>query len=417
MKHKHTKALSILLTVCMIVGLLPWTVLPARADSSGTCGDQNVNGGADVTWTLTENSDSVPWYGGQTTKGRTLTISGTGAMKNNYTVHFLSDFYIDEDKRPWGNDRERITHVIIGDGVTSVGNSAFAGCRYLQSVTIPTSVTSIGNYAFRYCPTLTSVTIPANVKNIGNSAFQNCSGLTSITIPASVTSIGNSAFSNCTSLTGITVTNGNTSFCADGGVLFNADKTRLICYPAGKTGDSYVIPGTVTSIDNNAFIGCTNLNVTIPSGVDCSNVTFPSGVIPTQNNGDPVAQVDSTDYYSVQTAINEANGKNVTLLSNVILNAPLTISSGTVTLDLNGHTIDRGITNYRENGNVITISGGNLTLTDSSTGKTGKITGGWNNGEKGGGVYVSSGTFTMNGGTICNNYVASYNGPLVKTTN
>jgi len=75
-----------------------------------------------------------------------------------------------------------------------------------------------------------------------------------------------------------------------------------------------------------------------------------------------------------------------------------------VTLNLNGHTIDRGLTNEnaKDAGNVITVNG-NLTLTDSSTDHTGKITGG-NNSGSGGGVLVDGGKFTMSGGTIkrCN---------------
>ena len=69
-------------------------------------------------------------------------------------------------------------NVTIPDGVVSIGNEAFAGCRGLTSVTIPDSVTSIGNYAFNYCTNLTSVTIPVGVTNIGSYAFYGCSGLT-----------------------------------------------------------------------------------------------------------------------------------------------------------------------------------------------------------------------------------------------
>ena len=69
-----------------------------------------------------------------------------------------------------------------------------------------------------------------------------------------------------------------------------------------------------------------------------------------------------------------------------------------VILDLNGYTLDRGLTSPTSCGNVITVNG-NLTLTDSSTGKTGTITGGKNDSSSGGGVFVN-GTFTMQGGTI-----------------
>ena len=92
------------------------------------------------------------------------------------------------------------TEVIIPDGVTSIGDSAFYNCSGLTSVTIPDSVTSIGKGAFSYCSGLTSMTIPDSVTSIGERAFYYCSGLTSVTIPDSVTSIGSYAFAGCSSL-------------------------------------------------------------------------------------------------------------------------------------------------------------------------------------------------------------------------
>jgi hypothetical protein len=101
--------------------------------------------------------------------------------------------------------------VTIPSSVTSIGNSAFSGCRGLTSVTIPSSVTSIGNSAFSGCRGLTSVTIPSSVTSIGVWAFYGCSGLTSVTIPSSVTSIGNSAFFACSGLTSVTIPSSVTS--------------------------------------------------------------------------------------------------------------------------------------------------------------------------------------------------------------
>jgi hypothetical protein len=119
-----------------------------EAVQSGSCGNN-------VRWSL---------------KNGVLTISGTGAMWD----------YSDYDNRaPWSSDE--ITHVIIEDGVTSIGDYAFSYCDSLTSVTIGDGVTSIGDNAFEYCYGLTSIEIPGSVTSIGNSAFYDCEGLTSVT--------------------------------------------------------------------------------------------------------------------------------------------------------------------------------------------------------------------------------------------
>ena len=133
--------------------------------------------------------------------------------------------------------REEITSVVIPDGVTSIGYSAFRDCTNLTSVTIPDSVTAIGDGAFYNCDNLTGVTIPDGVTVIGNWAFRGCDNLTSVTIPDSVTLIGNSAFRGCTKLTGV------------------------------------MIPDSVTSIGDYAFYGCDKLTVVeIPQ-----NCTYDTG--------------------------------------------------------------------------------------------------------------------------------------------
>ncbi len=74
------------------------------------------------------------------------------------------------------------TKVVIPEGVTSIGASAFHECNSLTSVTIPEGVTSIGEEAFFECRSLTSVTIPASVSSIGEKVFCECSSLTSVTM-------------------------------------------------------------------------------------------------------------------------------------------------------------------------------------------------------------------------------------------
>ena len=165
------------------------------------------------------NEDNLTW---KLDADGTMTISGTGAMKN----------YNSDDNPSPAYKNSNVKTVVIEDGVTSIGNYAFSDCSSLTSITIPDSVTSIGYYAFFYCTSLTSITISDSVTSIGNYAFFYCRSLTSITIPDSVTSIGNYAFSNCTNLTSIK------------------------------------IPSSVTSMDSKAFYNCSSLKTI---SLDCKS--------------------------------------------------------------------------------------------------------------------------------------------------
>lgn len=113
-----------------------------------------------------------------------MVIDGEGAM-SDYTDTALADSY-----------KQYVTQVVVKEGVTVIGESAFEGYSALQSVTLPESVTAINNYAFLMCPALQSVNIPGGVSVIKAQAFAGCSALEHIAIPAAVTQIQMNAFSS-----------------------------------------------------------------------------------------------------------------------------------------------------------------------------------------------------------------------------
>ena len=131
----------------------------------------------------------------------------------NGKLECLSPYYIYEDDVLFNKDKSKIISFrnqniksyVIPSSVTSIGDSAFYGCRSLSEIVIPSSVTSIGKGAFSYCRSLSEIVIPSSVTSIGDSAFSYCDSLSEIVIPSSVISIGKGVFSYCGSLSEIVI--------------------------------------------------------------------------------------------------------------------------------------------------------------------------------------------------------------------
>ena len=149
------------------------------------------------------------------------------------------------------------------------------------------NVTSIGQSAFYNRTSLTSVIIPNSINIIEHFAFEGCTRLTSVNIPNSVWYIGQDAFLRVKHIIYNGVATGSpwgafsvNGFVENGFVYTDTTKTSLCTYIG--TDTNITIPSTVTTIGNNAFRNCNNLNsITIPGTVssignnafnNCSNL-------------------------------------------------------------------------------------------------------------------------------------------------
>lgn len=215
--------------------------------------------------------------------GKTLTISGTGAMP---------DFdFPNGNLAPWWNYEAlgmltsfgsfklegELKKIVIKDGVTNVGDYALFLLPAATQVTLPESVTSIGRYGIAMCSKLTGLSIPKGVTEIGDFGLAG-DGLTAVTLPDGLQSLGRGAFDTCASLTNTTLP---AAITAVPGKCF-ADCTKLLnvkyagtvtaigdlAFESCKSLVTAPIPETVTELGASAFTGCTALtDVTIPAGV------------------------------------------------------------------------------------------------------------------------------------------------------
>ena len=174
--------------------------------ASGDCGDNAV-------WTLDSN--------------HVLRISGSGDM-------YDYNFYNDNKYYPsWNPYKDDIYSVIIGEGITSVGNEAFWTYDMITDISLPESLNTIGFLAFYRCDELTEVHIPDSVSVIGGNAFSGCMKLAFINIPSGIVTIGDCAFDNC-------------------------EKLRV----------DLIFPDSITEIGAGAFGGCKNINhIEIPESL------------------------------------------------------------------------------------------------------------------------------------------------------
>ncbi len=214
---------------------------------------------------LVSDNDTLSWTLDMTTWE--LTISGNGRMK---------DFRRGGTPEAWLEYRDSLRSVIIGEGITHIGDCAFRDCPLLASVSLPKSCTSIGNYTFDLCSALTAIVLPEGLTSIGRTAFWGCSHLQEIVLPRGITSIEDELFCYCSNL----------RFCT---ILGDITYIKAYAFAECEALTHIDLPEGLNSIGMSAFSNCHSLEeINIPEGVthinlyafhDCSalkTVTLPS---------------------------------------------------------------------------------------------------------------------------------------------
>lgn len=307
-------ALIVVLTMALFFG-----GITVSADTTGTCGDN-------VTWTIEDG---------------TLTISGEGAMKD----------YAWNESRPWKD--YSVSKIVIGEGVTRVGDYAFREMESVTSVTFPSTLKSVGDYAFSQV-SIAELTIPADWESLGEYAFNGCCELLTVTIPSNtkLTSIPKGAFCYCGKLSSVNLPDKITSIGVE---AFREDGALVLT----------ALPANLKTLGDYAFGNCTSLTTidlgnkleTIGSGAfrECTNITsftFPSTLKTIGDWAFSETAITSLDLPAGVTTIENAAFNQCHGLTSIDLSF-----SGNISIGESAFCNCQNLESFKITGNLTSISG------------------------------------------------------------
>ena len=226
-----------------------------------------------------------------------VTKIGEGAFAYN---HILTTIEIPESVTEIGSEAfaySDLTSIEIPDNVTTIGSGAFRQCSELSSIELPYYLTAIEDEVFSVCSALSSIEIPYSVTSIGNGAFEFCGVLTSIEIPDDVISIGDNAFYGCKSLSDVEMNYGTTSI---------GDKAFYQC----KSLNVIRLPDTVESIGEEAFAECYAYILVPDRATNIGKNAF------AKNNGITLSLTNGTfsNYEPIHSSVDKKYGTMVKIL-------------------------------------------------------------------------------------------------------
>ena len=175
-----------------------------------------------------------------------------------------------------------LTEIKIPETVTSFGEEVFAECIDLESIYLPGSISRVPELTFYDCYKLRHISLSEGITEVDNTAFMGCAALRTIELPGSLVHFGSSGdeaeyqgntwlfpLQSIDTMRSVTVAENSAVFASEDGVLMDKTRTTLIYYPPAKEDRTYQVPEGITSIEDEAFKGASNL----------TEVIFPASLI------------------------------------------------------------------------------------------------------------------------------------------
>ena len=365
---KPKRLISLLVAVCMMITMLPLSAVTAFAEdtssSTGTASDGTGTYKYAYTVDAYGNATITEFLGPVDPANPGPYDIDIPEKLDGYTVTGLGkdSFSIDDLYSPlYEIHHTKIHSVTIPQSVTSIGDSAFAGCHNLDSLTINDAATSIGRRAFAECPLTTTLELGENITTIGNSAFYDCRGLKNVTIPQSVTSIGDSAFGECSSLETLSLGEN---------IKTIGDSAFYHCINLGKDDlTSVTIPQSVTSIGKDAFRFCNNMkSLTINGAIESMGARAFAGCISlkTLSLGENIKRIGHFAFADCSSLTNVTIPQSVTSIGNYVFRYCTLLKN--VTIPEKVTTIGLGTFSYCKQLEYIMLPAGLTSFRDSLEG-------------------------------------------------
>lgn len=276
MKKLSKKVISIIVAVALVVTTMLSSFIIAGAA-------QVTKPGASIDYSFDANTG-------------TFTLTGSGEM---YT--FRDTKYAKNGMTPWSDIKDQIKKVVVGEGITTIGEYSFYNCVNLTEVQLPSTLkkicgsgvtgganssSTLASYgAFRGCTSLTKINFPEGLEEIDNVAFRDCSALKTVILPNSLKTLGIGSFVHCTALSRVDFGEGITEIPVE--CFYECTNLLTINWGAnintvnewafyGTRLNSIEIPESINKIDGRAFADCYFLKETTIYNPDCSiaNLAF-----------------------------------------------------------------------------------------------------------------------------------------------
>lgn len=233
------------------------------------------------------------------------------------------------------NNCSSLADISLGGDILSIGDYTFAYCSSITGLVLPDKVTYIGNSAFSNCYKLKELIFPNSIINIGNSVLSGCSVLEKVSFGQQIESIKGNVFNGCPKLAEIEISQKNQNLAAEGNVIYNKQKTKLIYYAAGMMSDKFMIPETVQTIGSYAFTYCTHLEeLRFPASVtilEDSAVYYNSSISKLLFYGDaPAVSESNGQSYDDKYNVTSFTAYNTSILSNRVNNGSYNNSGMTI---------------------------------------------------------------------------------------